>query len=102
MRTECLKSRPGIALGARGDVAALGIQDDRDHRAQAVRSLPYCLDDLLQHSPSLGSIGFKEGSIGLEGGCIGCGRFHEPQAERPGCIRGGRRQVGRVRVQAHT
>ena len=81
---ELLEGRPGVGFGGGGDVAALGIQDDRDHRTEPVGFRLHGGDHILQRDPALRSIEFEEGRVGLEGGGVGGGRFYRGAGKSPG------------------
>ena len=67
---KILKGGFCIGFGGRGDIAALGIQDDRDHRAEPVGFGLHGRDHILQCGPAVRSVKLEEGRVGLEGRCV--------------------------------
>ncbi len=82
-----------IGLGGRGNVAALGIQDDLDHRAESVGFDLHGGDDLFQCRPAVGAIEFEKGGVGFEGGSIRSGGLDDADAKIPRGRGGGGGQV---------
>ncbi len=98
---QAFERGPGVGFRGRGDVAAFGVQDDGDQRAESIRFSLYRFDDLLERRPTVCAEDFEEGGVGLEGRSVGRGLFNEIQAKVQGGFGGGRFQVGNVRVESH-
>ena len=102
MRTEILKRGFGIRFRSGCNVAALGIQDDGDHRAKPMRFFVDRVNDMFERGPAFGAEDFEEGRVGFECRSVARSLFNEIQAEVPCGSGSGFVQIRNMRVQSNT
>ena len=92
-RAETVEGGSRVGVGGGRDVAALGVEDDRDAGRDGG-------DDVAQCGPALGTVKLEEGGVGLIGDGEVRGGLDQAEAEVACGSSGGRGEVGRVRVEA--